>query len=370
MNVHWDKGTVVQTCGYEPGVQYVKVRRQHNRTEERAIHYTDGQLLLVEGDEVVLNTTAVDLSLGSGGQHFVAWKMNHLPANQPLEGHIMKLRYTPWQFSVLSAEEQGSPYHDLLKDKTSLEGIPVLAGELHSMLPILVTSMQWIAKHHSNQLRIAYVMTDGAALPIRLSRHVQSLERLEWLAGTVTVGHAYGGDLEAVNVYSGLLTARHVLKADVAIVLMGPGIVGTGTTFGFTGIEQGQIVNAVHTLGGVPIVVPRISFADQRERHQGISHHTMTNLTRIITRSTRIALPLYTKQDWRQYVERQCAKMEQDGAHHDWIRVPLDQEELEARLENYPHRITSMGRGMTDDLAFFLAVSCAADVAWQAIHLT
>lgn len=368
MNVHWEAGTVIEIDGYEPGVQYVKVARQRGGSGEKAIHYTDGQFPLQQGDEVVLNTTAVDLSLGSGGHHFVAWKLNHFPVHRPLKGHIMKLRYTPWQFSVLAAEEQTSPHHDVLKYKTSLDGMPVLAGELHSMLPILVMSLQRIANHSRSRVRIAYVMTDGAALPIKLSRHVQRLREQDWLVGTVTVGHAYGGDLEAVNVYSGLLAARHVLRADIAIVLMGPGIVGTGTVYGFTGIEQGQTVNAAHALDGIPIVVPRISFADTRDRHQGISHHTLTNLSHVIMRPTRTALPIFTERAWQECIDKQIACLERkDGVAHDWVHVPLEKPELNARLEQYPDNITSMGRGVVEDSAFFFGVSCAADVAWLAL---
>lgn len=366
MNVHWAKGMVITVDEQIPGVQFIRVKRRRSTVVEKAIHYTDGQRPLVNGDEVILNTTAVDLSLGSGGYHFVAWKLDDLPPHQPLKGHIMKLRYTPWQFSILSVEEQASPHHDLLRKKATLEGMPVLAGELHSMLPILAASLQWLAKHDCHRLRIAYVMTDGAALPIALSRHVHRLRELQWLAGTVTAGHAYGGDFEAVNVYSGLLAARHVLRADIAIVLMGPGIVGTGTAYGFTGIEQGQIVNAVHALKGVPVLVPRISFADDRERHQGISHHTLTNLTSVIMRPTLTALPVLSESQWHDRIEQQVQKIKRLGdIEHDWVRIPLDHETLQARLKQYPHDITSMGRGLKEDPAFFLGVSSAADVAWQ-----
>jgi hypothetical protein len=39
-------------------------------------------------------------------------------------------------------------------------------------------------------------------------------------------------------------------------------------------VEQGDILNAVESLQGIPIAVPRIGFTDARERHRGISHHT------------------------------------------------------------------------------------------------
>lgn len=364
MNVHWEEGVVTQIDREEAGLQYVQVRRRGGSVE-KAIHYVDGSAPLLVGDEVILNTTAVDLALGSGGYHFVAWHRGALAKRKTRSGHIMKLRYTPWQFAVLAAEEETSDYHDRLKHASELKGMPVLAAELHSMLPVLVASLRHIAHRIDTDLRIVYVMTDGAALPIKMSRHVQWLRRHYWLAGTVTVGHAYGGDLEAVNIYSGLLAAKHVLRADVAIVLMGPGIVGTGTRFGFTGIEQGQTVNAVHALGGDPIVVPRISFADTRERHRGMSHHTITNLSHVILRPTKVALPEFQKKEWQDCIDKQRTSLK--SGKHKWVFVPISEAQLHERLREFPYSVTSMGRGVTDDPAFFLAVSCAADVAWMSL---
>lgn len=95
---------------------------------------------------------------------------------------------------------------------------------------------------------MAYLMTDGAALPLHFSQTVDWLSRQGIISGTVTVGHAFGGDVEAVNIYSGLLAARVAFQPDVIIVSMGPGIVGTGTRWGFSGVEQGIVLNAVETL--------------------------------------------------------------------------------------------------------------------------
>lgn len=366
MHVQWAAGTVVSIDRTDAGIQYVSVRRNGEPRAEKAVHYIDGSRPLQPGDEIIFNTTAVDLGLGSGGSHFVAGHLHEVPQNtgKHSEGHIMKLRYTPWQFAVLAAEEEASPHHNVLKDASTLSGMPVLAGELHSMLPILVASLRYLGKQHRGiPMRIVYIMTDGAALPLRLSRHVRVLRDRGWLDGTVTVGHAYGGDLEAVNVYSGLLAARHVLNADAAIVLMGPGIVGTGTKYGFSGIEQGQIVNAVHALNGTPIVVPRVSFAEERKRHRGLSHHTITNLTSIILRPTQTAIPVFERPEWQHMIEAQMGEIRTSIPK--WMRVPLNEDELAARLEDYPLKITSMGRGWQEDTAFFLGVSCAADVVWQ-----
>ena len=81
-------------------------------------------------------------------------------------------------------------------------------------------------------------MTDGAALPIYLSKNVDTLKKKGLIDNTITIGSAFGGDYECINIYTALITAKEVLKADVVFVSMGPGIAGTGTKYGFTGIEQ------------------------------------------------------------------------------------------------------------------------------------
>src|SRR5438034_295172 len=119
---------------------------------------------------------------------------------------------------------------------------------------------------------VGYVMTDGGALPAWFSRTLAGLSGR--LAGVVTVGQAFGGDLEATTVHSGLLAARYVLGTDLAVVAQGPGNLGTGTPWGFSGVAVGEAVNAVATLGGRPVGSLRISAADPRPRHHGVSHHS------------------------------------------------------------------------------------------------
>ena len=102
------------------------------------------------------------------------------------------------------------------------------------------------------------------ALPADFSRTVAGLRESEWLAACISVGQAYGGDLEAVNVHTGLLAAHLVVGADVAVVAQGPGNLGTGTRWGFSGTSAGEAVNAAGVLGGRPIASLRVSEADQR----------------------------------------------------------------------------------------------------------
>ena len=165
----------------------------------------------------------------------------------------------------------------------------MLVGTLHSMVaPAL------LAFHRETPRRRAvYIMTDGAALPLSFSDTVRRLKARGLLTTAITCGHAFGGDLEAVNIYSALAAAKTVARAEVIIVAMGPGIVGTGTKYGFSGMEQAYILEAVQRLGGRPIAIPRISFADPRTRHHGLSHHSRTVLGEITFATAWIGLP-----DW------------------------------------------------------------------------
>lgn len=227
------------------------------------------------GDIVVVNTLAIELGLGTGGYGFVLVNLSKQLPQCCQDGHIVKLRYTPLQTNVLSVEEELSPYHNKLRDEAlSLDLRPVVCAELHSALPAIVAGV----KAHDPSLSVCYVMTDGGALPLAFSKTVRELKAKGLLQSTVTVGHAFGGDLEAVNVFSGLICARHIANADVIVVSKGPGIVGTGTPLGHTGMEQGEAANAAFRLGGVPILTPRVAEADIRERHLGISHHFLSVL--------------------------------------------------------------------------------------------
>src|SRR4029453_13884178 len=171
------------------------------------------------GDRVVLNTTAVELGLGAGGWHFLHWNLARDPRaglgpgpggwpfvpwtrargawSRPGPGHIVKLRYTSLQHDAGAAEE-GHP--DL---PARVPGLPVVACSLHSQVAVGAAG----ARHRLPGARIAYVMTDGAALPLALSDLVHALRERGVLDITLTAGQAFGGDLEAVAVPSALALA-------------------------------------------------------------------------------------------------------------------------------------------------------------------
>jgi 8-oxo-dGTP pyrophosphatase MutT (NUDIX family) len=308
------------------------------------------------GDRVLLNTTALDLGLGTGGYALVVAIPDRLPADPTGPGHLIKARYTPLQASVRGADEQGSQYHELLRDADDLAGLPVVVADLHSALPAILAG--YLAARPSGTPegpppRIAYVMLDGGALPAWFSRSAAALTEAGWLAGTVTVGQAFGGDLEAVSLHSGLLAAKHVLEAELAVVAQGPGNLGTGTRWGFSGVAAGEAVNAAAVLGGRPVGSLRISAADQRPRHRGISHHSLTCYGRVALARADIVVPELPGEFGAQVL----AAAQPLAARHNLVQVSVAG--LAEILRDSPVQLSTMGRGLDEDLAYFLAAAGA-----------
>jgi hypothetical protein len=216
-------------------------------------------------------------------------------------------------------------------------------------------------------MRASYIMTDGAALPIAFSSHVRELKRLGWMDRTITCGHAYGGELEAINVYTALLAVKHVSQADVAMIAMGPGIVGTGTVWGHTAVDIAEAVHATRALGGVPIVIPRISFADPRERHRGISHHILTVLGQATFAPAIVPMPAQLTGAQRAILHSQLNRWDIPRRHEVVWVDDVSLEQVETALNRYPPGVTTMGKGLSEDAPFFLAVCCAAETARRMI---
>ncbi|HTP17734.1 MAG TPA: DUF3866 family protein, partial [Streptosporangiaceae bacterium] len=314
------------------------------------------------GDEVLLNATALELGLGTGGYALVVAIPGRLPPDPSGPGHLVKARYTPLQTTVLSADEQGSPYHELLRDADDLAGMPVVIADLHSALPAVLAGScperaaragqprpAGAAGRSASRPRAVYVMLDGGALPAWFSRTAAALRAAGWLAGIVTVGQAFGGDLEAVTLHSGLLVARHVLGAAIAVVAQGPGNLGTGTRWGFSGVASGEAVNAAAALGGRPVASLRISRADPRARHRGISHHSLTSYGRVALARADVVVPDLPGE----FGARLAAEAEPLAARHSLVRVSVDG--LIEALRACPAPLSTMGRGLDQDPAYFLA---------------
>jgi hypothetical protein len=304
------------------------------------------------GDAVLLNTTAWAQRLGTGGYALVVAFPDRLPADPTGPGHLVKARYTGLQVTVQGVDEQETPHHRVIADAEDVGGMPVVVADLHSALPAVLAGVHATAP----DLRVAYVMTDGGALPAAFSRTLDALS--DRLAGVVTVGQAFGGDLEAVTVHTGLLAARHVLHADVTVVAQGPGNLGTGTPWGFSGVAAGEACNAVHVLGGRAVGALRISDADPRPRHRGVSHHSLTAFGRVALGSVTLVAPRGLSSELGTQVGEDLAGQPE---RNPVVWVPT--EGLDDALAASPVRLSTMGRGLDAERAYFLAQAAAGRYA-------
>jgi hypothetical protein len=223
-------------------------------------------------------------------------------------------------------------------------------ADLHSALPAILAALR---ADLPDPPVAAYVMLDGGALPAWFSRTAAGLREAGWLAATITVGQAFGGDLDTVTLHSGLLAARHVLGAQVAVVAQGPGNLGTGTRWGFSGVACGEAVNAAAVLGGRPVACLRISEADPRDRHRGVSHHSLTAYGRVALARADIVVPVLDGP----FGATVAAQAEPLAERHTLVSVATDG--LADALAACPVPLSTMGRGLAGDRAYFLAAAAA-----------
>jgi hypothetical protein len=294
-----------------------------------------------EGDEVIVNTEALDLDLGSGGFDVVHVNLTRgLEAEGTRSATAMKLNYTSLQHPV-EPVEAWSPGRG--EGAAELRTIPVLVLGLHGQL----APAAWAAHRPGRDLRIGYVQTWGGALPGGLSQAVKQLRSAGLLCSHVTSGPTYGGDLEALTTVGALWAAAGPLAWDAAIVGPGPGIGGSGSALGHGGMAALESAHAASSLGLDTLLAARMSERDPRDRHRGLSHHTAAVLHMLLS-DVRVAAPAEAPLD---DLRRAC-----EGRHELWIR--------EAPVEAYAASglpADHMGRGIDEDELFFAAALAAGD---------
>lgn len=283
------------------------------------------------GDEVVVNVEARDLGLGSGGFDLVHANLTRgLAGAGAADAHVMKLNYTSLQHPVAPVEEErlALPLRR-----------PVAVCGLHGQLPALA----WALAQTSPGARLGYVQTAGGALPGALSNVVPDLRERGMLAGHLTAGPAYGGEGEAITTIGAI---HHGLRAgewDAAVCAPGPGILGSASALGHGGMAALDSAHAALSLGCPTLVVARMSEADRRARHRGVSHHTRTVLDLLLS-TVVVALP-----------EGSGADVD---TRHEVRRAPADLDGYES--SGLPTR--TMGRELREDPSFFAAALSAGRV--------
>ncbi|HZK35141.1 MAG TPA: DUF3866 family protein [Bacillota bacterium] len=316
---------------------------------KKAINYNHMTGEISTGDIVYLNTTAASLSLGTGGFHFVIANISHDNINYLPKGHGMKLRYTPMQVQIPFVEEEGKN-RKIYNKPLILNNKQLIFAELHSMLPPICA---YLKKFSSRKTTISYIMTDHAALPLSFSKNIQSLRTKKLLDITLTTGNAFGGDYECVNFYTALQTASSI--SDIIVIAMGPGITGTGTKYGFSGLELAFYMNLASKHGGGCVFIPRVSFADQRIRHYGISHHSLTIISEMLTHPVFIALPHANNKK----LDFMIKQLKAAKALYKTRLSIYKGDAIKSALESYCINTTTMGRGFVDDPYFFYTIGAS-----------
>jgi hypothetical protein len=348
--IHIRRGIVHAVTGSRPGAQDLDVEVDGTSVPAIAYPHLCGDVR--PGDPVLLNTTALELGLGTGGVHFVIAVEGRESSVEDRPGHVMKLRYTPVQTAVASVEET---HADLLEGSDGLGQTPVVCAPLHSMLAPIAAG----AKRAADP-RVVYVMTDGAALAGGFSRLVETMRAAGLLDGWITCGQAFGGELEAVTLWTGLLAAREILDAEVIVVADGPGNLGTDTTWGVSALASGHALMAAGTLQGRPIPALRVSFADERERHRAVSHHSLTILADVCKVDVNVPVPVLDEEEQRTAVWDALRSRQLEEMHH---LIEVDGRPAVEELQARDFDVETMGRGIGDDPAFFLAAGAAGVLA-------
>ncbi len=230
------------------------------------------------GDEVIVNVEALDLGLGSGGFDIVHANLTRGLSGEGAAGaDVMKLNYTSLQHAVTPVEDARLQIP---------VGRPTAVLALHGQL----AAVAWAFAESAPSGRLGYVQTEGGALPGGHSRTVRALRARGLLAGHLTAGAAFGGEGEAMTTAGALHHGFRSLGWDAAVCGPGPGIVGSSSALGHGGMAALDSVHVSLALGCPTLLVARMSMSDDRVRHRGISHHTLTVLDLLLEPVT-VALP-------------------------------------------------------------------------------
>jgi uncharacterized protein DUF3866 len=280
------------------------------------------------GDDVLVNVQAVELGLGSGGFDVL---FANLTRGLGLEGepgaHVMKLPYSPLQYAVRHAEEDGAALQ-------SLNGLPVVCCSLHSQVAPAAAGL-------GDGRRIVYVQVPGGALPVSLSDTVRALRERGLVESTVAVGACIEGDVACVSTAAAFVWAAEQ-GFDAAICSIGPGIVGTASPWGHGGVSVAEAVLTARALGGRPVLAVRYSEGDPRGRHRGLSHHTRA----VVALAGDVEVGWPAGLDVPEELER-ATRVDVTGWEDACAGLPL----------------AHMGRGTKDDPWFFAVAYAAGRVA-------
>jgi hypothetical protein len=326
---------------------------------ERRPAWADQVLLgeMREGDEVVVNVAALDLRLGSGGFDVVHVNLTRgLDGAERNEEHVIKLNYTSLQHPVEPVEEASGAFVTHRGTNAPGERKTLDLSSRRSQVRVLVLPLHghlapaaWAAHQANPDQKVGYVQTGGGALPGSLSRDLRDLRERGLLCGDITAAPSYGGEHEALSTI-GALDAAARLGWDAVLVGPGPGIIGSDTEYGHGGMAALDSAHAALSLAMPTLISPRLSSADSRERHRGLSHHTQTVLELLLAPVV-VAVPEGDSE----------AASELEAAAADRHRLLVAAADPDGYLASgLP--TTTMGRSLAEDPLFFAAPLAAGSL--------
>jgi len=317
-----------------------------NETDRPAYVFKKFSGIVKPGNKVVLNTTATSLNLGTGGYDFVICILaeRHISFEDEKISHLIKLNYTPLQFSIPVVEES-KDYIEALNQFENHKKLKssVAALTIHShLLPFLLG-----VKTRNPDVRTAVVLDDSSCLPAFLSSVLNYIRENRLTDAIITVGQAFGGTHEAINHASAFIYASFALKATIIVAVPGFGLKGTGSKFGHSAIRTAEVLFYAESLGAKAYLVPRVSFADNRERHFGLSHHT-SEIAEIKKNGFYLLIP-EINHEAGSIINEKIAPLKELA-----LCFSINEAAALKVLESHENMLRSMGRGLRDDPYFFI----------------
>lgn len=275
-----EKGKVIEIIYQDNKIQILNVENKNEFLIEKSINYIEETGMCAVEDLVVINTIGNRLGLGTGGYNFVYLNLSNKSGEGKVldrnHGHIIKMKYTPGQIRVKAVEER-IEYKNVFDVEPKLLPRPVVYAILHSMISPLVTTIKYIMPNAI----ISCVYTYGGAMNANNSFTLKRLRSSGLLNSVITTGECYGGDYEAINITTGIIFGLGKLNSDIIIVCCGPGVAGSSTYYGFSTFDFIGPIYIAKLLDLFPVLIPRISMADKRERHKGVSMQSLSILQTI-----------------------------------------------------------------------------------------
>src|SRR5699024_10624131 len=150
------------------------------------------------GETVLLNTNAVRRELGTGGDAMVVARPDVLPHAEPIDGHMVKARYTPMQTMVDAIDDPAGEHYETLRSAKRVACMPARRAYLLPPLRARIAG----TRAERRTLRAVYVHPHAAAPPAASARGAARLREADRLSAAISAGQSFGGDREAVTVHS------------------------------------------------------------------------------------------------------------------------------------------------------------------------